>query len=192
MDKPESRNWTDQEIIAKILEDKENSYFELLYKRYVDKVRGKCWSLVRNTEVAEDLVQDIFMKAMENLHKFRQNSTFATWLYAIAYNHAIEYLRRNKRIRFEHWEDNIDYPEDVQESEITEILALREERIALLLEILKPEDKAILLMKYKEGMRMKTIMEILHIDGESAAKMKINRAKKRLVGLYREFFGPEA
>jgi RNA polymerase sigma factor (sigma-70 family) len=179
---------TDSEIIEKILASDDRKLFAILYDRYVAKVRKRCRSLVHNSEVSEDLVQDIFIKAIENLPRFRSASSFSTWLYSITYNHCIEYLRNNKRIRFDSWEESIDLPDEVEDEEIEQILALRKERIILLLEMLKPEDKAILLLKYHEGLRIKSIMEILKISGESAAKMKINRAKKRLVALYQEMF----
>ena len=192
MKKPDYAALSDKEIIELILEEGQNELFHLLYARYTDRVRNKCWTLVRSKPAVEDLVQDIFMKAMHNLPKFKHNSSFSTWLYSITYNHCIDYLRKNKRIRYEEWADQLDLPDEVEEEDIEAILEMRTERVHLLLEMLKPEDKAILVMKYKEGLQVKVIMEILQIQGESAAKMKINRAKKRMVALYNELFPHEA
>lgn len=189
MNKREAEQLSDLELVEKILDENQNDAFGVLYTRYAEKVRGQCWSLLRDKATVEDVMQDIFMKAMQNLHKFRKGSAFSTWLYAIAYNHCIEHLRKNKRIKFEDWEDRLELPDEVDELEVKAILDLRQERVLLLLEMLKPEDKAVLLMKYHRGMRMQEIMDILHISGVSAAKMKINRARKRLVALYREMFG---
>ena len=183
------RTLTDAELVAQAKLSEDSGLFGELYQRYSERVRKKCQSLVRNTSVVDDLVQDIFLKAFQNLSRFRSDSTFSTWLFAITYNYCIEYLRKNKRIRFGEWEENLDLPEEVEDEDVKQILELRQERVILLLEMLKPEDKVILLMKYHEGLRLKTIMDVLKISGESATKMKINRAKKRLVGLYNELFG---
>ena len=185
MKAPDHKQLSDKELIDLILLEGKNDQFSVLYHRYLERVRNKCWTLVRSKAVVDDLVQDIFMKAMDNLPKFRQSSSFSTWLYSITYNHCIEYLRKNKRIRYEEWADQLDLPDEVDEEDLEEILEMRTERVHLLLEMLKPEDKAILVLKYKDGLRIKAIMEILRIEGESAAKMKINRAKKRIVAYTR-------
>ena len=193
MEKPKKRldldPLSDAELIEKILFLGDSHLFGELYNRYVDRVKRRCQSLVHNPAVVDDLVQDIFMKVLQNLNRFRSASSFSTWLYSITYNHCIEYLRKEKRIKFDAWANQLDIPDEVHDVEVEEILSLKKERVILLLEMLKPEDKAILLMKYHEGLRLKGIMEILKIQGESAAKMKISRAKKRLVGLYQELFG---
>ena len=186
--KVDLKTLSDAELIAQIKATGASGLFGELYRRYSERVKKKCRSLVRNASVVDDLVQDIFMKAFQNLSKFRSDSTFSTWLFAITYTYCIEYLRRNKRIRFGEWEENLDLPDEVEDEDVKQILELRQERVILLLEMLKPEDKVILLMKYHEGLRLKTIMEVLKISSESATKMKINRAKKRLVGLYNELF----
>ena len=186
--KVDLKTLSDAELVAQIKATGASGLFGELYRRYSERVKKKCRSLVRNASVVDDLVQDIFMKAFQNLSKFRSDSTFSTWLFAITYTYCIEYLRRNKRIRFGEWEENLDLPDEVEDEDVKQILELRQERVILLLEMLKPEDKVILLMKYHEGLRLKTIMEVLKISSESATKMKINRAKKRLVGLYNELF----
>ena len=73
------------------------------------------------------------------------------------------------------------------DEEVQEVFQLRLDRINFLLELLKPEDKAILLMKYQEGFDLNRIMEVSEIAGLSAAKMRLNRAKNRLVALYNKF-----
>jgi RNA polymerase sigma factor (sigma-70 family) len=179
---------TDEQLVEKIIKEKDNSYFSALFLRYNEKVKGKCYSMTKSRSVADDLVQDIMLKTMEKLHLFEGRSSFSTWLYAITYNHCIEYLRQNKRIKFDDWAEIIEIPDTITESDMDNVMELRSERLLLLLEMLKPEDKALILLKYKENFDLKRIMYILSINGESAAKMRLNRAKKRIVAFYNQFY----
>ncbi len=52
--------------------------------------------MIRETDYVEDLVQDIFMKAFKNLKNYKNDYAFSTWLYRIATNHTIDYLRKKK------------------------------------------------------------------------------------------------
>lgn len=178
---------SDDEIIVRILSGQEPEGFEELYRRYANKVRGKCLSMVKNSSVADDLVQDIFMKALVNLSGFRNASSFSTWLFSITYNHCISHLRAHKKIRFAQIEGQLEFPDEVDEVEFEDLMHSRSEKLNHLMEMLRPEDKAILLLKYHEGMETREIMKILKIEGESAAKMKLNRAKKRLAALFEKF-----
>jgi RNA polymerase sigma-70 factor (ECF subfamily) len=84
---------------------KKNDYlaFEALYKLHVGRVFGQCVRLVNDRDMAEDLTQDSFVNAWKNLSKFRGDSAFGSWLYRIATNTAISYLRKQK-----HFNDSLD------------------------------------------------------------------------------------
>lgn len=179
---------TDEALVELILKENNNAHFSILFLRYKEKIRGKCYSMTKSRSVSDDLVQDIMLKIMEKLALFKGKSTFSTWIYAITYNHCIEYLRQHKRIKYDDWADSIEIPDQVTEADIENVMELRSERLLLLLEMLKPEDKAIILLKYKESFDLKRIMFILSIEGESAAKMRLNRAKRRLVAFYNQFY----
>lgn len=179
---------TDLELIERFKADKDNRYFGELFSRYKDKVYGKCLTMVKRKQTAEDLTQDILIKTMEKIGSFKGNASFSTWLYSITYNQCIEFLRQTRRLQFDDWADSLDFPEEIEENEIEEILDLKSSRLTLLLEILTPQDKALILLKYQEGFDLKKIMHILSLDGESATKMRLNRAKKRLVAVYKQFY----
>ncbi len=178
---------SDEQLIDNYLANKSQSALQNLCERYEKKVFSKCYSMTKSSEVAEDLRQDIMLKMIDKLHLYKGLSSYSTWLYSITYNHCIEHLRKYKRVRFDDLKDLLDIPEEVADEEIEAILELRLDRINFLLELLKPEDKAILLMKYKEDFDLKRIMEISQISGLSATKMRLKRAKSRLIALYNKF-----
>ena len=186
MTRKEVESLPDEEIVALILKG-QKQYFEILHKRYREKVYAKCLTMTNRTSVAEDQTQDILIKALTAIETYRGEAKYSTWLYAITYNHCVNYLRANKRIKFDDWESLLEIPDEQNEEEVLQIMDLQKDRLTLLLELLKPEDKAILVLKYWEGMELERIRYILSIDTISALKMRLFRARKRLRGIYGRF-----
>ncbi len=73
--------------------------FDQLVERYHGKIYGLTYNMTSNREDAEDLTQDIFVKAFEALPRFRGKSSFYTWLYRIAVNKTINYRKKRNRKR---------------------------------------------------------------------------------------------
>jgi RNA polymerase sigma factor (sigma-70 family) len=73
----------------------EKAYDELSNK-YQKPLYFHIRKMIRETDYVEDLVQDIFMKAFKNLKNYKNDYAFSTWLYRIATNHTIDYLRKKK------------------------------------------------------------------------------------------------
>jgi RNA polymerase sigma-70 factor (ECF subfamily) len=181
-------NITDEELARMIVDENNIEAFNEIYKRYHKKISDKCLSMVKSKSISNDLTHDVMIKIYENLPKFKHGSTLSTWIYSITYNLCIEYLRKNQRIKYEEWANDIDLPVDMDNQEFEELISLQKNRMKVLLEMINPEDKALLLMKYKDEMPLKKMMEVLKIKGESALKMRLNRAKKRVMALYNEYF----
>lgn len=70
--------------------------YETLVSTYENRIMSLIFYLVKNREDAEDLYQDIFIKVFKNLDQFQFHSKFYTWLYKIAFNTIISFLRKNK------------------------------------------------------------------------------------------------
>jgi len=176
----------DNDLINRITAFGANESFSILYKRYHKKVYDKCYSFVKNRDTARELTNEIFSKTYEQLGKFRYRSSFSSWLFTITYNHCIDYLRKQKQLHYPNWN---------RENEITDIIDEPEERIddinydnlLVILEMIHPEEKAMLLMKYQDNISIKTISEAMRIS-EDAAKMRLKRARTRVMFLYNEKF----
>jgi len=76
-------------------EGDENAYAELL-SRYKTPVYHMILKMIRNVDDAEDLTIEAFAKAFRNLHKFKKDFTFSTWLFRIATNNTIDFIRKKK------------------------------------------------------------------------------------------------
>ncbi|MBU2650117.1 MAG: RNA polymerase sigma factor [Bacteroidetes bacterium] len=174
----------DEEIIRSILREGMSHKYSILYKKYYQRVLDKCYTMVKNKEKARELAQEIFAKAFEMLGTFQGRSSFSSWLYSITYNHCIDYLRIQKKISYPDWDrDNVlpDIFEPVEE----DFSETDYDMLMKILDKIHPEEKALLLMKYQDGISIHNISTALRIS-ESAAKMRLKRAKARVLYLYRE------
>jgi RNA polymerase sigma-70 factor, ECF subfamily len=73
------------------------SAYEQLVARYQGKIYGLVYNMTSNKEDTEDLVQDVFVKAFRSLPRFRGGSSFYTWIYRIAINHTINFLKKRRK-----------------------------------------------------------------------------------------------
>lgn len=169
----------DEDIIKKIREDNDSHLFEILYNRYYRRVVKKCYSMLKDKAMAEESANDILSKAFEKLTKFKGHSSFSSWLYSITYNHCIDYMRLKKRLHYPDWNKNNDIPEIIDDPE-EELPEASFSHLAEVLEMIHPEEKALLLMRYEYNLPFKQIGMSLRIS-ESAAKMRIKRAKARVL-----------
>lgn len=85
----------DFDLIDKAKNGDEQAYAELL-QRYKKSVYFTILKMVRNVDDAEDLTIEAFAKAFKNLHKFNPKYTFSTWLFRVATNNCIDFLRKKK------------------------------------------------------------------------------------------------
>lgn len=72
----------------------------LFVDRYQVQVYNVCFSFLRNTHDAEDLTQEVFIEVIRNATKFRGDSKLSTWLFRIATNRSLNYIRDNRKRRF--------------------------------------------------------------------------------------------
>jgi RNA polymerase sigma factor (sigma-70 family) len=181
---------TDEVLVELIVSSKDPVLFKVLYERYIFKVFNTCLSFSSNNQEAEDICQDIFLKLLDKIHTFNGTSKFSTWLYSFTYNHCVNYFHRNKFNKFEKITSNIEQMCDeviVQSSDEDLIQMLKLEKLNEALELIPFEDKQILMLKYHEFKSVKDLMD-LHNAGESAIKMRLKRAKEKLLGVYNEVY----
>ncbi|MDR3117828.1 MAG: RNA polymerase sigma factor [Mediterranea sp.] len=170
----------DENLYIKRILDGEIELFAYFLERYSRPVYSLVIQMVSSPEDAEELVQDIFLKAFRALDKFRGHSAFSTWLYRIAYNQAISATRKQKNNLYMD-EDAIHHiPDDAAEYIL--YIPDDEERIQQLtraIDRLSAEDKALITLFYYEE---KTIDELAGILGLSPAnaKVRLHRVRKKL------------
>ena len=90
-----SSSLQDDHWVVLAVKGDEKAYTELTQK-YQKPLYFHVCKMIRNPDFAEDLVQDIFLKAFKSLKNYKNDYAFSTWLYRIATNHTIDYLRKKK------------------------------------------------------------------------------------------------
>lgn len=149
--------------------------FELLVEKYQGVVYNIALRMVRNPEDAEDISQAAFLKAYEKLGTYRDSFRFYSWLYRIAVNEALNFLDRQKR--FTRLDERIEDPRQALDaaSEVRE----RDERIQEALMELKPDHRAVLILKHFEDFSYEEIGAILDIP-EKRVKSRLFTARQVL------------
>jgi RNA polymerase sigma-70 factor (ECF subfamily) len=132
-----------------------------LYDQYAGKIHTLAHYMLGSRSAAEDAVQSVFLKAFQNLSRFRRQSEAGTWLWRIAVNHCHDELRRRKRVEevpldaILGWSNDSDSPEHRRGvKQIDEIVA------RALLE-LSPKLRTVVVLRYVEEMPYDEIAEVL-------------------------------
>lgn len=88
----------DEELLCKLQNPETRNYgFNLLVRKYQQKVYWIIRKMVISHDDADDLTQDVFVKIHKNIHTFRQDAQLYTWIYRIATNESLNFLQRKKR-----------------------------------------------------------------------------------------------
>lgn len=180
----EFHNLTDEELVENIVKTKNDILFGALYERYAHLVYNKCYSFTKTKVEAEDLTQDVFVKLFQKLTSFEGKSKFSTWLYSFTYNMCVDYVNKNvlKKVHSNDL-DVENYNSLTAEVDDLSLFLLKEKALKKSLSIIAPEDKMILLLKYQDDFSIKDITSVLDIS-ESAVKMRLKRAKSRIIEAY--------
>jgi RNA polymerase sigma-70 factor (ECF subfamily) len=93
---PEVIEPSDRDLVVRARQQDVSAYDELI-RRYQRKIYQLVYNMTSNREDAEDLTQDVFVKAYSALEHFKGDSSFYTWVYRIAVNRTINYLKKRKR-----------------------------------------------------------------------------------------------
>ena len=142
----------------------ECSAFGLLYLRYHDCIHGVVLSVVSNPEDALDLTQDVFLKAYQSPHTFKRASQFYSWLYRIAINSCVDYMRRRPQRRTvsdSPISDDVFYHHESARHLPSPSKGLEHEESSMFLQRavmeLTPKQREVFLLRYREELPLKTI-----------------------------------
>lgn len=164
----------------------EKEVFNELVLRYQGKIYNVVYKYVSNPESANDLCQDIFIKAFQALPQFKKQAAFYSWLYRIATNQCIDFIRRQKRVQIlpidtspsatdEEWTFNDSNPLP-QDQAVTKELG---QIIGRAVRQLPPGQQRVFNLRYQEGLQLKEIAARLD-RSEGTIKAHLHHAHRRL------------
>jgi RNA polymerase sigma-70 factor (ECF subfamily) len=146
-----------------------------LINKYKDIAFNLAISIVKNQEDAKDIIQESFLKVLENIHKFRNDSKFSTWLYKIVYNQSIGLVQKKGKMEFQ------DFSKDSIAHQMfeTDIEIDRYEALNNAIDQLAEAEYTLIQLYY---MAEKSIKDIHQITGMSVSNIKVSlhRARKKL------------
>lgn len=174
------------QYIQRILEG-DTEYFSVFLDRYSRPLYTLIVQMVGCAEDAEELVQDVFLKAFRSLHTYKGDCRFSTWLYRIAYNTAVSATRKRKH-EFLYLEESTIYNVPDEAAELVFGSTDDEERIAMLaqaIDRLTVEEKALITLFYYEEKSVEETGEILHLS-QANVKVRLHRTRKKLYVLMNE------
>jgi RNA polymerase sigma factor (sigma-70 family) len=166
--------------IEQVLDGKVNAFSHIV-ERHKDKAFNLALKICGNSEEAEEIAQDSFLKAFRSISGFRMKSSFATWLYRIVYNTAISHVRSRKQ-RILSLEDFPADAADFLSTGSSEEEAEKEYRKSLVnfaLQKISEEDRGLITLYYYDDMDAEEISEITGIS-KSNLKVRLFRARQKM------------
>jgi RNA polymerase sigma-70 factor (ECF subfamily) len=182
----ESGKNNDRELIARFKAGDPSALDEIVL-RYQDRVYNLCRHMLGNLHDAEDAAQDTFVKAYQNLHKFRPDASLYTWLYRIAVNTCIDYKRKpffeSLFRRTEEGEElMLDRPSEEPSPERVYEAKQMDRALWQGLAKISPKLRAAIILKEVEGLSYEEIADVLDIS-LGTVKSRISRAREELLGI---------
>lgn len=172
---------SDEELVKLVQEGEDDAYSHVV-ERYQRKIYAYIMRLTNHRDEAHDIAQDVFLKAYKNLHRFDTERKFSSWVYRIAHNESVNWLKKNTRVKME----SIDVREEngrqvVSAVDVEEEYMQREDSKMIRSSINK------LPAKYREVMELRYLKQFSYEEISSELEKPINtvgtlisRAKKKL------------
>lgn len=176
-----STGLSDNEIIARVLGGDQQAFAGLV-SRYQNFVFTLALRFTKNREDAEEVSQDIFIKAYRALADFRGASKFSTWLYTIVNTTCISFLRKKRLETHSLDNEKIFEAADSLDSGMQANLVEQKSRVSMVnraIALLSSDDAEIITLFYKGEQSLDEIAHVLRIE-PNTAKVRLHRARTRL------------
>jgi len=176
-------------------QDQDTQAFDELIRRYSGKLYAMVYHMTSNSEDAYDLVQEIFTKAYHALGKFQGKSTFYTWIYTIATNRTLNFLKKRNRqaalslddldAGFENDEAMVDVCYQVNPRHQSEVNELQK-KLNEAMQKLSEQHRAVVVMFDIQGLPHAQISEILKVS-EGTVRSRLHYAHQQLQSYLQEY-----
>lgn len=145
-----------------------------LYEQTSSRVYRLLLRMTRNEDAAFDLSQDTYVRAFSRIAQFNGESSLATWLYRIAVNEALQFLRRKAPLQLDAQLEISSPDSNIAHDRVVAALDLDKA-----LEQLDPTDRTILLLRYQEALDYRAISAVMDCPAGTVAS-RLNRARQRI------------
>lgn len=184
LEQARSEDWSDEQVVTRVLAG-ETALYELLMRRHNQRLYRIARAVLRDDAEAEDVMQDAYVRAYQNLASFEGRAKFSTWLSRIAFHEALGRLRR--RSRFQSFDDPESSNGDAMNSAVSldrspeqetydrELSAVLENAVLSLAD----EYRMVFVLRDVEGMSTEETAQCLNLTQENV-KVRLHRAHAKL------------
>lgn len=172
----------ESEQIVRLVDKNDNEARRALFEAYYKRTYAVAYNILRRRENAEDITQDAFIKAFQNIKQLQDKAKFGAWLAVIASNLARNYLKREKRILLT---DELPPPGVERHSDDVEEEALRGlaiEQVREAIRSLPPEHYQLVVLQYYYDLKVDEIAAMLKLR-PGTVKSRLFRARNKLASL---------
>ena len=190
MVKKNSKKERDIQTVRKALKTDNQNYYNKLMSQYHNSVHFYVNGIIKNKAISNDLAIEIMGKAFINLKSYNFKYAFSTWIFTIAKNHCIDYLRKNnlKTVSIDEMTNNGEYYFEIPTKDSNpEDILIRKQRIQLLRRLvnqLSLKHMSIVKLRYFKEMSYSEISVELNLS-ESTIKIRLYRARKELLKIFK-------
>ena len=190
MVKKNSKKERDIQTVRKALKTNNQNYYNKLMSQYHNSVHFYVNGIIKNQAISNDLTIEIMGKAFINLKSYNFKYAFSTWIFTIAKNHCIDYLRKNnlKTVSIDEMTNNDEYYFEIPSKDSNpEDLLIRKQRIQLLRRLvnqLSLKYMSVVKLRYFKEMSYSEISDELNLS-ESTIKIRLYRARKELLKIFK-------
>lgn len=175
--------YSDSELIQGC-KNNDRKYQELLYRKFAKKMYGICLSYAKDRSMAQEILQDGFVKVFKKIDTFKEQGSLEGWIRRIITNTALDYLRQKSKL-YEFIDDNKEVEEERLDNSILE--NINADGIFNLIKQLPEGAKAVFNLYAVEGYSHKEIAEKLEIT-EGTSKSQFKRARSLMKTLLRDLY----
>jgi RNA polymerase sigma-70 factor (ECF subfamily) len=188
----------EEAVLIRAAQDGDHAAFEQLVRAYDQSVLRLAMNLLRSPEDAHDVYQEAFLRVFRNLHSFRFDCSFHTWLYRIVTNLCLDHMRKRKVRKEEPTvlataDGPLDRMDTVQEERVDGdpqrylFSGQVRKRIKEVLGELTPRERMVFELRHYQGLRLRKIGEVLGTT-EEAAKNCLFRATQKMRAALGDFY----
>jgi RNA polymerase sigma-70 factor (ECF subfamily) len=180
----------DGDLIARFLAG-DRAAFDSLFEKYQDYVYNIVFGIIGKSDEAHDVTQEVFVQVYRSLKSFRRGSRFATWLYRIAVNRAVDSARASRNWRWLPLDETLRATPDPADSP-TRTVERHADQDAVhgVLQQVPVQHRDVLVLRYFQDLSVEEIAEVLGCS-TTAAKVRLHRARQHFKEKYVATYGHE-
>jgi len=177
---------SDEELVEKVRKNNQELYVEVV-RRYQQPLFRYAFTLVHDSDIAQDIVQEALIKAYTNLRSFNTKKKFSSWIYRITHNQAMDHFRsQRKLVSFELLPELVSSLVSKSDVEVTLDETLLREKIDHVIDQLPVQYRSVVALYYLEGKKYAEIGEVMKVP-EGTVATWLRRSKIILAKALQEY-----